>query len=349
MPTLTRTAHRPLLRDARNAHPGLLLQRGWTDFVRADAQNDGADGKAEHIERICNIPAGDFYQRAYHRWCDATRDGGRFSRMVMKVEGRLLLGLASGGALETGCTVAHSHGMPLLPGSSIKGVVRAWAESAMPEWQGQFDELFGSNELSGLVAFHDAWWVPRSGIGRYENHPFVADILTPHHPGYYSGQGPATDLDSPVPNSLIAVRGSFLCVLEGERGWRELAGKMLVKALAQRGIGAKTSSGYGHLSLDQERNQRLEAEARQAAVAALSPEERYRHEIGAMSEKTLAEEFGTSINATKERLGEDFELYARLTREIHHELIERWQSESKKTNKVRYKAYRFFNGAADEG
>ncbi|WP_374326920.1 type III-B CRISPR module RAMP protein Cmr6 [Azonexus sp.] len=344
MTQLARAALKPLYRAANSAHPGLLLQRGWTDFVRTDAQNAGSTGKTEHIERICRIPAPGFYERAYDRWLAATGKSTRFSRLIMNVEGRLLIGLSSGSSLETGCTVAHTHGMPMLPGSSIKGVVRAWAESNMPDWQSQFNELFGTHELSGLIAFHDAWWVPDSGAAGHKNAPFVADIVTPHHPDYYAGKGPATDLDSPVPNSLLGVRGSFLFVLEGDKGWRELAARMLARALAQRGIGAKTSAGYGRLVLDREANSRLDNLARQAMIAALSPEERYQEEIAGMTEKKVAEAFGTDLNATRERLGDDFPLYARIAQDLHRGLIDSWQGETKKTNKARFRTYRFFNG-----
>lgn len=335
--------------DRKDVHPGLLLQRGWTDYVKTDASNEGTGGKGEHLSRICGIPTTDFYQHAYDRWQKATTDATRFSRTVMKIDGRLLIGLTGGGALETGCAVSHTYGTPYLPGSSIKGVVRAWAEQNMPDWKKQFNDLFGTTDLSGLVAFHDAWWVPESGGTGHKNHPFVADIVTPHHPEYYQGHGAdATDLDSPVPNALIGVRGSFLFVIEGDAAWRGLAEKMLVKALGDWGIGAKTRAGYGYLTPDHESNQRIKRETEEARNAALPKAGRLAAEANDLTEKQISDKFGTDLNKTRETLGGDFQLFADLVRARHAQVIEGWKIETKKTNKARFKAYRFFSGAGGE-
>lgn len=268
MTKLVRENLRGSFKAAKDAHPGLMLQRGWTDFVQTNADNAGANGKTEHIERICNIPAGDLYTRAYQRWMNTTSDESRFSKIAMKIDGRLLIGLTGGGALETGCAVSHTYGTPYLPGSSIKGIVRAWAEENMQDWKKQFDDLFGTTDLSGLVAFHDAWWIPDSGAASHKNHPFVADIVTPHHPEYYKGQGkPATDLDSPVPNALIGVRGSFLFVLEGNPMWVRTVQRMLEKALGEYGIGAKTRAGYGYLAKDTVAEKKAQEAAKQRTEA----------------------------------------------------------------------------------
>lgn len=265
MTALVRTVLRDAIKAARDAHPGLLLQRGWVDFTKADTANGGHGGRGEHIERICKIPASALYEHAYERWLKVIADDRRFARVPMKIEGRLLIGITGGGALETGCAVSHSYGMPYLPGSSIKGVVRAWAETNMQEWQSQFNNLFGPRDSSesGMVGFHDAWWIPGSGGANHKNLPFVTDIVTPHHPDYYAGKAPATDLDSPVPNNLIGVRGSFLFVIEGHPMWLKLAQRMLESAMSDRGIGAKTRAGYGYLSVDKVEAEKTEKAAKQ--------------------------------------------------------------------------------------
>ena len=255
---LVRTALHGLLAQATFAHPGLLLQRGWTDFVKTNSDNIGAGGKTEHIRRICDIPTGDYYAHAFERWMNVTSDTKRFVSCAMKIEGHLLIGLTGGGALETGCSVSQTYGVPYLPGSSIKGAVRAWAEKNLAEPDAQ-SYIFGTDAdennpsaLSGEIAFHDAWWIPESGGGSHKNRPLVEDVLTPHHSEYYGSEGKtaATDLDSPVPNALIGVRGSFLFTLEGDARWLKLAQFMLQKALEENGIGAKTAAGYGYLKED---------------------------------------------------------------------------------------------------
>jgi CRISPR-associated protein Cmr6 len=254
--SLVRNCLRGLIQDTRSAHAGLLIQRGWTDFVKSDSDNQGAGGKAEHIARICDIPAPDLYKRAYARWVAATGDAGRFLCFETRIANRLLIGLSGGGALETGCAVGQTYGMPYLPGSSVKGLARAYLTAAPNGNKHVLAELFGceacTNEpdsLSGAVAFHDAWWVPGSGAPPRADKPFVADVVTPHHSAYYGSEGaePATDLDSPVPNAIIGVHGSFRFTLEGPPDWTRLAKRLLELALADCGIGAKTRAGYGYM------------------------------------------------------------------------------------------------------
>ena len=249
MPTqLIREATRHHYRDANDAHPGLLIQRGLEEH-----NDEDKEAKTKHIRDICAIPAGTFYQNAYQRWREATGNELRFKQLELALEQRLFIGLTGGGMLETGCAISHSYGMPYIPGSSLKGVVRAHVRaSPFGETHPQMlAELFGTDAdprgphtegLSGLVVFHDAWWVPGSA-----DKPFVEEIVTCHHTGYYSSDGgtEASDFDSPIPNAQIAVQGGFLFVLEGEPAWRELAAEMLRSALSQRGIGAKTRTGYG--------------------------------------------------------------------------------------------------------
>ena len=142
--------------------------------------------------------------------------------------------------------VSHAWGMPLIHGSALKGVVRAAASAWMAHRPEALTEIFGAADAehedaeAGLVVFHDAWWVPDG------TKPFVSEVVTPHHRDYYSeGAAAATDFDDPVPAPQIAVRGRFLFVVEGPDGWRELAAQLLGLTLAARGVGGKTTSGYG--------------------------------------------------------------------------------------------------------
>ena len=255
MPTpLMRESLQGLYRAARDSapHPGLLLQRGWEEHVQ--------EAKAEFIGRMCEAKVDDLYRHAFRRWQGATADDVRFRQLTLALKARLFVGTASGGALETGCAISHSYGMPYIPGSSVKGVVRAHAcQRFGKEGLAACKELFGSGPsrqhpsgLSGLIDFHDAWWVPDSG--RRHPHrgpaerPLVPEVVTSHHLEYYGtdGQSPATDFDSPVPNAQVAVQGSFLFVMGGASAWLGLAAEILTDALHKRGIGAKTRAGYGY-------------------------------------------------------------------------------------------------------
>jgi CRISPR-associated protein Cmr6 len=249
--TLMRIALQPLYREANDAHPGLLIQRGLA--VYDQDSEDGREAKTRHLQRICAIPASDFYQHAYARWETATTTPARFRQVRLELLTRLFIGLTGGGMLETGCAISHSYGTPYIPGSSLKGVVRGHVRGSTfaQTNPGVIAELFGVDAnpdgpypggLSGLVSFHDAWWVPGSA-----DTPLVEEVVTTHHLDYYGQEGrvPASDTDSPIPNAQLAVRGRFLFVLEGQPAWLDLAEQMLLAALSDQGIGAKTRTGYG--------------------------------------------------------------------------------------------------------
>ena len=270
---LVRDALRTPIRNANDVHPGWLIQRGWPDFVKTDSENAGLNGKTEHIKRICDLPAPELYQRAYERWLNATSASNRFVHLALKIDGRLLIGLTGGGALETGCAVSHTWGMPYIPGSSIKGVLRAWAQKKLGSTSPAVLEVFGSEPtedekqgLSGLVAFHDAWWIPDSAPHPDRNKPFVEDVVTPHHSDYYREEGatPATDLDSPVPNAMIGVHGSFLFTLEGPIEWLNFTRSLFGMAISDIAMGAKTRAGYGYFKLP-------EASALQSTQSSFAP------------------------------------------------------------------------------
>jgi len=253
---LLREAVRDAHAAAHDAHPGLLLHRGLSvaPANHGEGNADKADNaKTQHIRRLCGVRDSAFYRNAYARWQRLTNDSARFQQLELQLVSRLFLGLNGGGLLETGCTLGHTHGMPSIPGSSVKGVVRAHVcQSSFGEQHPEIvNELFGvaarddeahPDGLSGLVAFHDAWWVPGSATT-----PLIEEIVTTHHLKYYGSEGatPASDCDSPIPNAQIAVRGRFLFVVEGPLRWADLATRMLESALCERGIGAKTRSGHG--------------------------------------------------------------------------------------------------------
>lgn len=290
---LMREALRNLYRAAHDAHPGLLIQRGFQEHDEQDKE-----AKTAHIRDICAITAGRFYQNAYRRWEQTTGDDLRFSQLRLGLEDRLFIGLTGGGMLETGCAISHSYGMPYIPGSSLKGVVRAHVRAspfgkAHPE---VLAELFGADAdprgihpegLSGLVVFHDAWWVPGSA-----DKPFVEEIVTSHHTGYYGSDGEteASDFDSPIPNAQVAVQGGFLFVVEGEPAWRELAAEMLRSALSQRGIGAKTRTGYGLFDPEPQRSAGPACPWVDETIAGLVPRP-HNNAQEALLGKTLAEQW----------------------------------------------------------
>ena len=271
------------------ANTGLLLRRGLSEWPGAgntgDVDDSGGAGiaKAALISHIAGILPDSGYCWAYRRWCQATTDDTRFVSLELRLLSRLYIGVVRDNPVETGVTVGHAWGMPLIPGSAIKGVARQAARQV--GWPPEaIVLLFGSeppapkptvdgarnagaessagaeatdspessaalNSESGLIVFHDAWWIPCPDTDKNntdKSRPFVEEVVTPHHRAYYGmGGAHASDFDSPIPAPQIAVQGRFRFVLEGPSVWREHARILVCRALTEAGVGSKTTSGYG--------------------------------------------------------------------------------------------------------
>lgn len=263
--------------DLKDAHAGLLMQRGLTKWDKDDKK-----AKADLIQKIAKIPApkkDSLYALAFTRWVQATSDTCRFATLAAGISGRLYTGLNSAGVLETGISTHHTYGMPLIAGSSVKGIARSHAESLGLD-KAHLTVLFGDDSDSGslkagALVWHDAWFIPAN------TPPFAAEIITTHHQDYYNGkQLEADEMESPIPNQQIATQGNFYFVIEsapGAQAWAAYAQNLLFQALQTQGAGSKTASGYGYFKkagkadkADEEAKQSIcnIREAQQQALAA---------------------------------------------------------------------------------
>ena len=179
---------------------------------------------------------------------------------IFKIDGRMVIGLGGENVLETGLTLQHTFGTPLIPGSALKGLAAHYCDQVWGASDSRFklgeeyhETIFGTTEDSGHIIFHDAWIVPESLIDSLK-----PDVMTPHHGDYYSKQGGAapTDFDDPNPVTFLSISGRFhvvvSCDVQNEDGkkWAEFAFKLLSDALSEWGIGGKTNAGYGRLVLE---------------------------------------------------------------------------------------------------
>jgi len=165
---------------------------------------------------------------------------------------RVIVGLGAESVLETSIRLHHIYGFPIIPGSAIKGLVRAYAKLALakPDDDPELVSICGSPpgkkpQIAGQVIFFDA--VP-------QNSPhFKLDVINPHYGDYYAGGNkPPADYLSPKPIFFLTVeKGSrFLFAVAAPSAHAGLADKAeywLKKALDELGIGAKTSAGYGQM------------------------------------------------------------------------------------------------------
>ncbi len=252
-------------------HPGLILQRYLTRAVTGN-NGDPAERRtlldsAIHAGQSESLRA--IYADACTRWNDSFPNDDLNPTVELGTAGRLIVGLGSENVLETGIRLHHTYGVPLIPGSALKGLAshychEVWGQGKKTEGiakdnepfqrGGEFHRIaFGTTKDGGLVTFHDAWITPAS----LRDGSLRLDVMTPHHPKWQTNEAPPTDFDSPVPVSFLSVAGTFRVRLswsgpveypvEQAKIWTNRTLEILLQALAEWGIGGKTSSGYGRL------------------------------------------------------------------------------------------------------
>jgi CRISPR-associated protein Cmr6 len=245
-------------RGDRGQHPGLLLQR----YLCENAAGEGGNSEEKRailqaaIHAAVNEEVRALYRIAFDRWSASLPSDPAPADLA--TTGRLIVGLGSENVLETGIRLHHTYGMPIIPGSALKGLAAHYCDQVWGPTDRRFRRetgpfhhlLFGTTDDSGCITFHDAWLTPDSP------NPLVLDVMTPHHPKWLDGSVAPTDFDSPTPVPFLSVVGTFRVAVswngpdcDKAKTWTELACSLLGDALNDWGIGGKTTSGYGRLTL----------------------------------------------------------------------------------------------------
>jgi CRISPR-associated protein Cmr6 len=253
-------------------HPGLLLQR----YLCENATGEGGNPEEKRailqaaINAAGNPDVRALYEVAFERWQKSLPE--LTAANDLQTASRLIVGLGSENVLETGITLHHTYGMPVLPGSALKGLAAHycdwfWGQRDLGEeadiqnkrwrrgWREKDHEyhnlLFGTTDESGCIISHDGWFVPDS-----DPQPLKLDVMTPHHLNWLDGSVAPTDFDSPTPVPFLSVAGKFYVAVswcgptsDKSRNWTEFALSLLRDALFHWGIGGKTTSGYGRLAV----------------------------------------------------------------------------------------------------
>lgn len=193
-------------------------------------------------------------------------------------EWRFVTGLGGHSVYETGITLHHIYGVPYIPASSIKGVLRSWIiykqfgnnEQKEEDMKGaekralkskDFCCIFGcpaesvmEKAYQGRITFFDALPTKKPTI--------ETDIMNPHYPKWYSGDGRApVDTESPIPVFFLTVKETPFLFIMGttakvneekwnisiKKFWGKTLHEWLTEALSSHGIGAKTAVGYGYM------------------------------------------------------------------------------------------------------
>ena len=248
-------------------HPGLQLDR----FSPPGSQ----EGQRDAVERVCVAAGNPELLSSLSRRRDTVLKRAGAKRFRAVTAGALTLHLARTSGLENAGIHLHPvYGFACLPGSGLKGMARAYAETV---WLGdQLDRSAAWNEIlavfgwavgserakrwkpseaadpddsrAGAVVFHDAWPTKWPCL--------QSDIVNNHHAKYYQGDDDPGDWEEP---NMV----SFLSITEGTTfdfalsarvrihdRLMTLARTWLQGALVHEGAGAKTSAGYGRFRLE---------------------------------------------------------------------------------------------------
>jgi CRISPR-associated protein Cmr6 len=147
----------------------------------------------------------------------------------LKTASRLVVGLGAEHVLETSSTLHHIFGIPYIPGSALKGVVRMVNFWEIAESRGLKDDkdieklqeqlydkelsstdkddilkhklLFGTQNFKGLLVFLDAYPEIQNNQQIFE-----LDVMTPHYQGYYTKNQVPGDWENPNPIPFLTIK-----------------------------------------------------------------------------------------------------------------------------------------------
>ena len=287
---LYRGLQAPLAPNPGTMHMGLWFERFFhgyeSDFAAVDKEGRSAWLRQFDIKQVgarseLNAKAEKIQQLA-------SSQGGQ--ARVYQCAAPFVTGMGNPHPLENGFTWHPTLGMPYLPGSAVKGLVRAAVELA---YQGEdkptlLKRWFGTEtkgdvpEASGSFIFLDALPVAPCAL--------VPEVMTPHMGKWYEkgGKTPTAkdtqpgDWHSPVPVGYLTARNLQLQfavmprpgvnAAELEQVWQALD-----YALQWLGAGGKTAQGFGTMQVDQTALKRREREdAQRQAQAEREDAERQR-------------------------------------------------------------------------
>lgn len=205
--------------------------------------------------------------------------------LVFHPDWRLVIGLGGSSVYETGMTLHHTYGIPYIPASAVKGIVRSYVITEVYKNEIEalskkdFCDIFGcsgegkiedangkkqpfksfykieaeqnndkrdSGDRQGKVIFFDAFPI---GTIKLE-----ADIMNPHYSDYYGdtkGEVPPADWHNPIPIPFLTIGKTtsfqFVIGVKKENVILNQTKSWLESALKEKGIGAKTAVGYGYM------------------------------------------------------------------------------------------------------
>ena len=196
-------------------------------------------------------------------------------------------GLGQEHPLENGFAFLNPYGLPYLPGSSIKGVLRraaeelasesieadrkAWTQDAITALLGLESKDREKNHHRGALTFWDA-------LPDLAKQSMGMEVMTPHHGDYYRGDATPHDAGQPNPIVFLVVPAGSVFTFhitcdttrlsqELTATWKDLMRAAFEHAFDWLGFGAKTAVGYGAMERQIEPEQHAQPKAESTRVA----------------------------------------------------------------------------------
>lgn len=206
-------------------------------------------------------------------------------------------GLGNEHPTENGFAFLNPYGLPYLPGSGVKGVLRQAArELASGEWGDSngwsgaaITALFGLESVDGAAEHQRGALVFWDVIPQIKGDRLAVEIMTPHQKHYYQETQTPHDSGQPVPISFLSLPAgsSFTFYVQCNKAllpdllrnnqWQALLQSAFEHAFNWLGFGAKTAVGYGAMTEDAarkaEREEQRKAKAELERRSELTPED----------------------------------------------------------------------------
>lgn len=278
----------PLPQDIRNQlgalndAPNLSLYfYKWADVYKENFTATDAGKKKSFFKRVEGFSTSGAYAKALSTRLDALNTIGR--TFQMETASRLVFGTGYDHPTENGFTFDWTTGLPLIPGSSLKGAALKAAGLFLDgslEVPGltlddvhreKIIDIFGYGKGSegrlgkgfadsgGRVIFVPARPVPDAGDNSFSKGFLEVDIMAPHYGPYYNDpdNNPPADWYQPVPILFLCVRRGVLYEFRvadrldltgGDKTLLNIAEKLLKAAFMELGVGAMTAVAYGYFT-----------------------------------------------------------------------------------------------------
>lgn len=183
--------------------------------------------------------------------------GENYHKKSFKTDYHLLIG-SEQSIYETSIRLHHIYGIPYIPASAIKGVVRSYIilecfADELEKYKDKYNkfeeevlfkcdwfvDIFGSQDQEGKIIFFDTFSTTKSTI--------KVDIMNPHYGHYYNDGKAPTDDKNPIPINFLTVENTtFEFFVASKEKIDEKFIELFKEALTEHGIGAKTAVGYGY-------------------------------------------------------------------------------------------------------